>query len=44
MDLFRIPAVRRLGPSARWLPARLAFMIVTAGAHRARPAAPRRGA
>jgi hypothetical protein len=44
MALFRLPAVRRLGPSARWLPVRLAFMIVTAGAHRTRPAAPRRGA
>ncbi len=34
LDLFRLPSIRRLGPSARWLPARLAFTIATLGATR----------
>jgi glycosyltransferase involved in cell wall biosynthesis len=34
MDLFRLPAIKRLGPSARWLPARIAFTLATLGARR----------
>ena len=33
MRLFDLREVRRLGPSVRWLPVRLAFMIATLGAH-----------
>ncbi len=33
MQLFNLREVRRLGPSVRWLPVRLAFMIATLGAH-----------
>ncbi len=32
LRLFRIPEIRRLGPSARWLPVRAAFSIATLGA------------
>jgi len=31
MALFELPSIRRLGPSVRWLPARLAFSLLVAG-------------
>lgn len=34
MRLFRLPAIRRLGPSARWLPVRLVFALMVLGARR----------
>jgi glycosyltransferase involved in cell wall biosynthesis len=37
MQLFQQPAVRRLGPSARWLPVRAAFTIATLGARPKEP-------
>jgi glycosyltransferase involved in cell wall biosynthesis len=38
LRLFRLREIRRLGPSARWLPARLAFTVATLGARPRRAA------
>jgi glycosyltransferase involved in cell wall biosynthesis len=40
MALFGLPAVRQLGLSLRWLPARLAFGLLTLGAGQRSPASP----